>query len=491
MDCANAAKAAGADLIEWRVDMLAGDEASRRAVCMLVQQSPLPCIVTCRIQDQGGGFDGPESDRIDMLHMLVEHDAVPRFLDIEHVCLKADADLRAEANALRAKGTSLICSTHDFTQRPPDLLRTVADMGDDDDCDVIKVAFQANALREALQCAELLAVRPKPMIAVAMGSVGVISRVLTGAWGGLLTFASLNADTANAPGQPTLSELIDRYRIRSITSATRVYGLIGWPLGASPGYDRHNAIFVDEAWDAVYLPLPVREDWVRFKADVLELVGHPHVRFGGASVTMPHKANCLQLVRDAGGPVDDGAKAAHAANTLTVHADGALAAANTDIIGVLKPLRALGADLSGARAAVLGAGGAARAACVALLQAGASVHVFNRTAQRAQQVVADCASLGDISMGTDDEGPRFDVVVQCTSVGMAHGSQPDADALAATGFDPDWMVDGAVGLETIFDPPETKGMLRLKAAGVACAGGLDMWTAQAEAQQVSWASSPW
>jgi 3-dehydroquinate dehydratase/shikimate dehydrogenase len=491
LERAQAAQAAGADLIEWRVDLLVGDEASRQAVRSLVQQAPLPCIVTCRIEAQGGRFDGPESDRIELLRLLASHDAAPRYLDIEHACLKVNADLRAAANALRDKGTSLICSAHDFNQQPSDLLRTVADMGNDAHCDVIKVAYQANSLREALQCADLLAQRPKPMIALAMGPAGVISRVLTGAWGGLLTFASLDEQGASAPGQPTLSELLHRYRIRSITPATRVYGLIGWPLGASPGYDRHNAIFVDEGWDAVYLPLLVQADWARFKADVLELVGHPHVHFAGASVTMPHKANCLQLVCDAGGSVDDGAKAAHAANTLAVDADGGLSAWNTDIIGVLEPLRALGADLSKAHGAVLGAGGAARAACTALLQAGASVRVFNRTAERARQVVKELASLGDIDMGSSEAGQRFDVLVQCTSVGMAHGPQPEMDAMDATGFDQNWLAASAVALETIYDPAQTPTMVRLKGGGIACAAGLDMWTAQAAAQQACWAGAPW
>ena len=489
------AKVHGADLVEWRVDTLVGDDEGRTAICRLVQESVLPSIVTCRIEAEGGGFDGPESERIAMLEVLAQQDHVPTYVDLEYVRLKGHADLRTAVNALRAKGTRLICSAHDFTQRPPDLLRTVADMGADDDCDVIKIAFHAAALREALECADLLAARPKPMIALAMGQMGLVSRVLAGAWGGLLTFAALDADATSAPGQPTLSDLEDRYRFRSITAATKVYGLIGFPLGASPGFERHNAAFQQSERDAVYLPLPVREGWERFKADILELVGHPHVRFRGGSVTMPHKANCLQLVRDAGGNIDEAASAAGAANTLVVDADGGLSGANTDVIGVVEPLRALGATLKGQRAAVLGAGGAARAACVGLLQAGACVRVFNRTAERAKQVATDLAALGDIAVGgSRGSGGPFDVVVQCTSVGMAQDARDDPagnDAMQAVGFDRDQIADGAVALESVLDPVDTIFVEHLRQAGASVACGLDMWLAQAAGQEQRWAASGW
>ncbi len=492
IELARAAQSQGADLVEWRVDTLAKDATSHASVVQLVQESPLPCIVTCRAAVEGGAFDGPEAQRVELLQALLDAGATPRFLDLEFDAWCADSALQGIASLLRAKGTALVLSHHDLKRRPANLLRCIAEMGEAD-CDVIKVAWHVNAVREALECADVLASQPKPMIALAMGEAGLISRVMTGAWGGLLTFAALDGNTATAPGQPTLSHLIERYQFRSINQQTRLYGLVGWPLGDSPGLPKHNEMFVECGWNAVYLPLPVREGWERFKADILSCIDHPHLPFGGVSVTMPHKANCLRLVQEAGGGICDAATAAGASNTLVVSPDGAIRAANTDVVGVVEPLRMLGATFTGATAAVLGAGGAARAACVGLLQAGASVRVFNRTPQRAQAVTDDLAWVGDIAVGSKEHGCSgpFDIVVQCTSVGMAHGGQPDGDAVAAVGFDVAMVGSNAVCLESVYDPLETVFVRAMRALGAQVATGNHMWATQAAAQQALWADGGW
>ena len=61
-----------------------------------------------------------------------------------------------------------------------------------------------------------------------MGEVGLFSRVLSLAWGAPFTYASLGASVA--PGQVTLEDLLELYRAPSLTSETRVFGLVGNPL---------------------------------------------------------------------------------------------------------------------------------------------------------------------------------------------------------------------------------------------------------------------
>ena len=51
----------GADLIEFRIDRFYRDP---ERVGHLVAESPLPCILTCRLPSEGGHFDGEEADRI-------------------------------------------------------------------------------------------------------------------------------------------------------------------------------------------------------------------------------------------------------------------------------------------------------------------------------------------------------------------------------------------------------------------------------------------
>lgn len=87
-----------------------------------------------------------------------------------------------------------------------------------------------------------------------MGERGVISRILCPKFGGYLTFGSISAGKESAPGQPTMSDLLDIYRIKQIGAETKVYGLIGKPVSQSKGPRLHNAIFKGVNLDAVYVP---------------------------------------------------------------------------------------------------------------------------------------------------------------------------------------------------------------------------------------------
>jgi len=206
---------------------------------------------------------------------------------------------------------------------------------------------------------------------------------------------------------------------------------------------------------------------------------------GGVSITLPHKVDAIRLIKARRGTVSVTAAACHAVNTLTVDSSGAIAGDNTDGIGIIKPLAAIGAVLSGGHAAVLGAGGAARAAVSALVGSGASVDVFNRTLETAGAMVSEL-SLGDC-VRVNPLPRRYDIVVQATSVGMANGPLPQGDVFEAVGLPSDVAIDAkSVVLETIYDPLETPFVLAAKRVGCGVATGRDMWLAQAAAQQMVW-----
>jgi shikimate dehydrogenase len=182
-------------------------------------------------------------------------------------------------------------------------------------------------------------------------------------------------------------------------SLTRL-GVAGWPVAHSRSPAMHNAALAAvglERWRYQHLPLPPE----LFAEAVRAL---PAVGFAGINVTIPHKEAALALADDATAT----ARAIGAANTLTFGPDGAVHADNTDAPGLIA---ALGDDRP-RTAVVLGAGGSARAVVYALAQIGASVKVWNRTAERAR-------SLAD-EFGAEavQELPPADLLVNCTSVGL-------------------------------------------------------------------------
>ncbi|MCX5652707.1 MAG: type I 3-dehydroquinate dehydratase, partial [Planctomycetota bacterium] len=145
--------------------------------------------------------------------------------------------------------------------RPIDLLRRVAAMQDDPLVSIVKLAWMARSIRDNLEAFDLLATRTKPLIALLMGEFGLMSRVLAPKFGGFLTFASDAEGSGTAPGQPTARELRDLYRFGAIGPATRVFGVVGWPVAHSRSPAFHNARFAEHGYDGVYLPLPVPGEW--------------------------------------------------------------------------------------------------------------------------------------------------------------------------------------------------------------------------------------
>ena len=155
---------------------------------------------------------------------------------------------------------------------------------------------------------------------------------------------------------------------------TRLFGVIGHPIGHSLSPVMHTAAFRALHLDALYAPFDVPPSLLRPMLRGLILAG-----VAGLNVTVPLKERVIPLLDR----VDPAARALGAVNTIVVRARRTVGY-NTDGAGFVKALEELGWRRGPTRALILGAGGAARAVAWELARtAGSQVTIANRHPARA------------------------------------------------------------------------------------------------------------
>ena len=444
------ARAAGADLVEVRLDLCVQEGGSPSAIIDAIPALALPAIVTLRHVRENGSWAGDEDARLDLYQRADAAGAA--WIDRELVF--------HAARPWRPQRAKLILSYHDFAGPGVALAEKIVAMRSLR-ADLAKVAVtprdaaDLNAVRQLIDGAA-------PVAAMAMGEVGLPSRLLAGAWGSALVFARLPGDAGSAPGQPTTDDLLGMCRLRSQSAATAIYGVIGSPIAHSLSPLIHNLAFAHHRLDAVYAPFRV-EDAPAFWSACGSWIA-------GLSITIPHKT-ALQVAMDDLEPLCD---VVGAMNTI-YRQDGRLTGANTDADAIRRcGERALG-ELRGTRVLVLGAGGAGRAAVVALQAAGAQVTLANRTAARAEALAREvgCRAIAWDALAS----ASFDLLVNMTAVGL----KAPQDTPWPHPFPP-----AAAVFDSVYNPLETRLIREAAAAGCRTVRGLDMFIDQACAQFRRW-----
>ena len=479
-DAALAAEA-GADVVELRVD----DFSLPQQIPELVKRSPVPCIVTCRPEWEGGRSELPDAERFGILGAVAESNAA--YVDVE---LEA---FRRSRGMLKVLGR-LILSAHDFKGRPDRLYNLVEEMNASP-AEVNKVAWMARSVRDNLEAFELLQTRQKPTVALCMGEAGLISRALAKKFGAFLTFASLRDESATAPGQVTIHDMKRLYRWDAVGPATKVYGVVASPVAHSMSPAVHNAAFGETGHDGVYLPLLVNPGYESFKAFMESFVPFEGLDLSGLSVTLPHKENALKYLREKSAEVEDLAASIGAVNTIAIDRSDRrlpLRGFNTDYAAILDSITdKMGTSREGLadlRVAVIGAGGTGRTAVAALAHYGATVVVYNRTRDKADALAAEFnGRRGKVVAAAVEKlcDSCCHVFVNTTSVGMHPnvGESPLGERPPAFGAD-------TVVFDTVYNPMKTKFLRQAEEAGAKTIGGVEMFVRQAAAQFEAWTGKP-
>ncbi len=418
---------AGADCVEVRFDYL---KDPKQSVHALWDRLPLPVIATCRGKERGGQFEGSIEDEIQILQCAAENGA--KFVDI---------DYRFARPFSKAQ---VVASFHDFLETPSDI-ETILDRACTSPGQIAKVATFVNSWTDNRRLLSLLSRKwPKPIIVTGMGDIGQITRVIGPARGSFLTYASTK--DASAPGQLSVSEMLNVYRFKRIQRSTKLIGIVGFPVGHSLSPDIHNRAFDAMGLDFVYLKFP--------SPDIKDFVENARaIGVEGFSVTIPHKTAVIPFLDE----LTPEARNAGAVNTVS-RRDHKWIGDNTDVYGVRAAVQSSGFDSAGKHIVVLGAGGAAKAAVAALSQA-KKITVLPR------REIAEATKY------------RCDLLINATPLGMF----PAVDSSPLNG-----PIPADVVFDMVYNPRITRLLTSARAQGKTVIQGTTMFLAQAARQFEIW-----
>ena len=439
-----------ADIIELRLDCL---EALDFEIETFAEKFSRPLILTFRPVEQGGYRALARPEREAFWARELKPDL---FCDIE-----ADLVLTSAFDWSR-----VIVSHHDFSGVPDDL-EAIYERLAATPARIVKIAVHADQITDCIRVFHLLdraSSEQRELIAIAMGNAGIATRILGPSRGAYLTYGSLEDESATAPGQVNARALRSVYRIDEIDRVTMICGLVGMPVMHSVSPHMHNAAFASAGLNGVYLPLEVRD-----VESFLKRMIHPKTReldwnVRGLSITAPHKSSVMEFLDW----IEPDAQEIGAVNTIVVEGHG-LHGYNTDVHGLIEPLRERLGSVEGLRVAVIGAGGAARAAVWALRRDSAKVTLFARNQIKggllAEAFGVSCEALSGASFN------GYDVVINAT---------PECPATA------EQLAGAGLVYDLIYNPIETGFLKEGCAAGCQTLGGLPMLVAQARLQFQLW-----
>jgi 3-dehydroquinate dehydratase/shikimate dehydrogenase len=481
-----AALIGGAEMLELRTDYL--ENLSVNLVKNLIAGvrdaagGRLPIIVTCRDRQQGGAIGYPQRLRVDVLTGALKAGA--EFIDFEYDnFLSTENQEKIRVALSQSSKGRLILSAHNFKTRFADIDTLYRNIVAVYPVAIPKLVYTANHINDCFEAFELLHRTGGERIVFCMGAAGLISRIIAKKLNSFVTFASVDDQSATAPGQLTIEQLKKLYRYDEIKGDTELFGVIGDPVGHSLSPAIHNACFAEAGMNKLYLPLLVQGGKDKLDEFLNNALSRKWLHFKGFSVTIPHKENALNFVRARHGFIEPLAEKIGAANTVvidaqrTTHDAGHLSAYNTDYTAALDAITSAMVvgrdDLNGLPVAVVGAGGVARAIVAGLADTGAKIKIYNRTVERAERLAAEfnCefAPLDDLL------NVEAKLLINCTSIGM----YPNVDQIP---LPKECLKKSMAVFDTVYNPAQTLLLKEAKKKRAKTIDGLSMFVNQAAAQ---------
>ena len=451
------------DIAELRVDFLNEDE--RFFTRKFPRLAGLPCILTIRRRVDGGKYIEGEASRTVLFARALSFADSDANKNFKYVDFEEDFHIPSLQDAAMAYGIKIIRSVHDMENPISDIhsrLRQLCTTG----YEIPKIAFMPHTLDDVTKLfAQAQEFKDNNHILLAMGPLGVPSRLLSAKLKNFLTYSSPQECSSSLQSLAHVDPvtLNDTYHFSKIDDNTKIFGITGWPLSATNSPLLHNTGYMNHDMNSVYIP--IRAEKLKQAFYFANVVG-----VEGMSVTIPHKEDVLDEIKD----IDPIAQDIGACNTV-VHSHDSWHAYNTDVTGFTRALLEFTGlkSLAHKKVAIIGSGGASKAIAYAVKKLHGNACIFNRTIARAK-LLADKYDFKYASL-SEDSGPMLkkysDIIIQTTSKGM--GCQPPS----TEENDPIFFYD-FTGKEMLFDiiyvPEVTPVMERAARAGCKVCNGYSM-----------------
>lgn len=193
----------GMDVAEIRIDLF-----QKTDIPYVTQQvkkfMKLPTLATIRISDEGGNWQGTNAQRLALFKSIIP---LVNAIDVEI----SELDILKELRIFTSKHQcDLVASYHNYNETPSDdkFLELVDDaifLG----ADILKIACIVNSDKDNARLAALFDKKHNiPLIVIAMGQMGMHSRLSFPALGSVLTY-SPSAKINVAPGQINFSKMVE------------------------------------------------------------------------------------------------------------------------------------------------------------------------------------------------------------------------------------------------------------------------------------------
>lgn len=227
-----------------------------------------------------------------------------------------------------------------------------------------------------------------------------------------------------------------------LSGRTDLFAIVGDPIAQAGSPTVFNTEFRRLGRHAVLVPMQVStQDFPSFMGGARAIRN-----LRGIIVTTPHKTAAMQHV-DALGPQ---AHKTRSVNVIRCQPDGSWFGENFDGMGFLSGLGNAARELTGKHVLIVGLGGAGRA--IALAVAGMNVERIRLHDVKHQEAARVCGDLRKAAAGfsveTGDPDPSsFDVVVNCTPLGMS-----PSDPLP---IDPQKLRPASLVIDLVIDPEMT------------------------------------